>query len=182
MFYVSARGNFAGRSKPMNQNFPLVFPYNFSANFSRLTGNTRVYCEGNRARDHIVYRRVHRGLDGDALFRSPPQLHTYTHTQPLSRLMYFCSSKFREDWNSTGKHPLQYNIPVPYSVVLYRATFSHPARSPSWSRCLAGAVRWWRLYTYFIRDIGRGRVKIVIYKLACSKYALNPLEKANFSM
>jgi len=41
MFYVSARGNFAGKSKPMNQNFPVVFPYNFSANFSRLTGNTR---------------------------------------------------------------------------------------------------------------------------------------------
>lgn len=42
IFFVNAR-KLSPASKAMNQNFPVVFPYNFSANFSLLTGNARLF-------------------------------------------------------------------------------------------------------------------------------------------
>jgi len=105
----------------MNQNFPVVFPYNFSASFSRPTGNTRVYCERNWARDHIVFRRICTRIPRPrwctAFLHSPPPL----HAQPPSRLMYFCSSRKIE----IPPANIPYNVIHTLSYYTYNSVFTH---------------------------------------------------------
>lgn len=167
MFYVSARENFTGKSKPMNQNFPVVFPYNFSANFSRLTGNTRASLLRRKPSKRPY--RVPQCVPWPRWCLSTA-LHNYTHTHTTTvTLDIFQSSEKIEI--PPASIPPKCNIPAGilrhtiyniHSSVFTPRSFTIIITMPCISkRCIVVKI------IYLMHDIRRERVVIIVFTMTC---------------